>query len=192
MDRRVKKTRRAIKQAFLKLAKDSAVSKIKVTELAELADINRKTFYLHYVDIFAVEEEIQQEFITHTDFLANQISLAVYNHDIQSFVENLFDALEKASEEFKDILDTELYTSIIGVAKIEFKDTLIQEYIKLGGKNIEFLSYMFTFYASGTLDLFKDWFEHRSTVNKEEVMDLVCRLVKEGEKIIDIKFPVMK
>lgn len=191
MDRRVKKTRKAIKQAFLKLAKDSAVSKIKVSELAELADINRKTFYLHYVDVFAVEEEIQQEFITHTDFLANQISLAVYNHDIQSFVENLFDALEKASEEFRDILDTELYTSIIDVAKIEFKNTLIQEYIKLGGKNIEFLSYMFTFYASGTLDLFKDWFEHRATVNREEVIALVCSLVKEGEKIIDINFPIM-
>ena len=192
MDRRVRKTRKAIKQAFLKLAKDSDVNKIKVSELAELADINRKTFYLHYVDIFAVQEEIQQEFITHTDFLANQISLAVYTHDLKSFVENLFDALEQASEEFRDILDTPLYTSIIGVAKIEFKQTLIQEYIKLGGKNIEFLSYMFTFYASGTLDLFKDWFEHRDTVNKEDVMNLVCRLVKEGEKIIDIKLPIKR
>jgi len=189
MDRRVKKTRKAIKSAFLKLAQNSDINKIKVSELAELADINRKTFYLHYVDIFAVQEEIQKEFINHTDFLVNQISLVAYNDDVYSFVVSLFDALEIASEEFREILDTKLYASIINAAKIEFKNLLIEEYIKFGGKNVEFLSYMFTFYASGTLDLFRDWFDNQKEVNRDEVINLVCSLLKEGERVIDIKLP---
>ncbi len=188
MDRRVKKTRKAIKQSFVKLAKDRDVKKIKVSELAELADINRKTFYLHYVDIFAVQEEIQEEFIRESDFLANQISLVVYNHDVKSFVENLFDTLEVASKEFYDILDTDLYASLIRRAKKEFKKSLIEEYIKLGGKNIEFLSYMFTFYASGILDLFKDWFLNKKDVRRDEIINLVCILLQEAEKVIDIEF----
>lgn len=187
MDRRVKKTRKAIKQAFVTLAKQSDINKIKVSELAELADINRKTFYLHYVDIFAVQEELQEEFVKHTDFLANQISLVVYNHDIRSFVTNLFDMLELVSEEFTDILNTDLYTSLLNTAKKEFKKSLIEEYIKLGGQKVEFLSYMFTFYASGTLDLFKDWYMHKKYVSRDEVIDLVTTLLTETENIIDIK-----
>ena len=61
MDRRVKRTKNAIKEAFLYLSRTQEVNKIKVSELAELADINRKTFYLHYVDVFGVLEEIQNE-----------------------------------------------------------------------------------------------------------------------------------
>jgi AcrR family transcriptional regulator len=186
MDRRVKKTKSAIKQSFIKMAKNKDINKIKVSELAELADINRKTFYLHYVDIFAVKEEIQEEFIKQTDFLSNQISLVVYNHDLKSFVSNLFDLLELASEEFYEILDTDLYSSLINTAKKEFKKSLLKEYIKLGGKNVEFFSYMFTFYASGTLDLFEDWYKHKDIVSRDEVIELVCKLVVEGEQIIDI------
>lgn len=192
MDRRVKKTRKAIKSAFLKLAQNSDINKIKVSELAELADINRKTFYLHYVDIFAVQEEIQEEFIKHTDFLANQISLVAYNDNVKGFIITLFDSLEIASEEFKEILDTKLYASIINAAKVEFKNLLIAEYIKFGGKNIEFLSYMFTFYASGTLDLFRDWFDNHIKVGRDEIIGLVCALLKEGEKVIDIDLPINK
>lgn len=189
MDRRVRKTRKAIKTAFLELAQNNDVNKIKISELAELADINRKTFYLHYIDVFAVQEEIQNEFIVQTDFLANQISLVAYNDDVYSFVDSLFNALETASEEFKSILDTKLYASIINAAKAEFKALLIQEYIRFGGKKVEFLSYIFTFYASGILDLFRDWFDHQENVSRKEVINLVCKLIKEGEGFVDITLP---
>lgn len=63
MDLREKKTRRSIRQAFLKLRKTKPVEKISVKELAELAEISKATFYLHYRDIFDLSDSLQNEVI---------------------------------------------------------------------------------------------------------------------------------
>ena len=48
MDRRVGKTKKAIQAAYFDLLKEKGNEKISVTEIARAADIDRKTFYLHY------------------------------------------------------------------------------------------------------------------------------------------------
>ncbi len=63
MDLREKKTRRSIREAFLKLRKVKAVEKISVKELSELAEISKATFYLHYRDIFDLSDSLQNEVI---------------------------------------------------------------------------------------------------------------------------------
>lgn len=50
-DRRVLRTKRAINDAFKTLIKDHSIDKITVSALAKEADIDRKTFYLHYASL---------------------------------------------------------------------------------------------------------------------------------------------
>lgn len=47
-DRRAVRTRAAITQAFMHLLETTPYSKITISAIAREADINRKTFYLHY------------------------------------------------------------------------------------------------------------------------------------------------
>ena len=56
-DLRVIKTKRAIMQAFNELLKEKSLDKITVTELAQRAEINKGTFYLHYTDLYALYQE---------------------------------------------------------------------------------------------------------------------------------------
>ena len=51
IDRRVLKTRAAIKVALDKLVKEQGMDKLTVSALAREANIDRKTFYLHYDSI---------------------------------------------------------------------------------------------------------------------------------------------
>ena len=51
LDRRVVRTRKAIMDAFNRLAMAEDVDKITVSAVAREADIDRKTFYLHYSSI---------------------------------------------------------------------------------------------------------------------------------------------
>lgn len=60
-DLRVVKTKRAIKEAFLSLITEKPVQKITVTELSSKAEISKGTFYLHYVDIFNLYNELVDE-----------------------------------------------------------------------------------------------------------------------------------
>ena len=50
-DRRVLKTRAAIEQAFVDLLDTTEYRKITISAIAQAANINRKTFYLHYSSI---------------------------------------------------------------------------------------------------------------------------------------------
>ncbi len=62
-DRRTKYTTQAIMDAYLTLIKEKPHNKIKITELCELAEINRCTFYLHFEDVDAVEEAIKASLV---------------------------------------------------------------------------------------------------------------------------------
>lgn len=63
MDLRIERTKRSIKEAFLKLRKEKPLEKITVKELAELAYINKATFYSHYKDIYDLSEQLEDEII---------------------------------------------------------------------------------------------------------------------------------
>ena len=61
-DKRVLKTRRAIREALLTLLRDHALEEISVVCLAETAMINRKTFYAHYTRVEDVARDLMSDF----------------------------------------------------------------------------------------------------------------------------------
>ncbi len=63
MDKRVEKTKLAIKTAFLTLRTKKSLEKITVKELCELAYINKSTFYSHYEDIHALADALEYEMV---------------------------------------------------------------------------------------------------------------------------------
>lgn len=61
LDRRILQTRNKIIEAFYILLTEKSFSKITVGEIAETANINRGTFYLHYLDKYDLLEKCQRE-----------------------------------------------------------------------------------------------------------------------------------
>ena len=54
-------SQRVIQEAFLELAKNTLISKITVTDICRLADVNRTTFYSNYDDIADLVKSIVSE-----------------------------------------------------------------------------------------------------------------------------------
>lgn len=63
LDRRTLKTKRSIQNAFIKLRSKKDIEQITVKELAELAEISKATFYLHYRDIYDLSDSFGTEII---------------------------------------------------------------------------------------------------------------------------------
>ena len=61
LDRRVRKTRRQLKECLTRLLKEKKIQDITVRELAEMADINRGTFYIHYRDVGDLLQRLEDE-----------------------------------------------------------------------------------------------------------------------------------
>lgn len=60
-DRRTRYTKAVIREAFFELLREKGFDRMSVTDLCRRADINRGTFYLHYVDKFALLDEVIDE-----------------------------------------------------------------------------------------------------------------------------------
>ena len=61
IDRRVRKTKRQLRQALMDLMSEKPSKSISVRELAERADINRGTFYIHYKDVSDLLQRLEDE-----------------------------------------------------------------------------------------------------------------------------------
>ena len=92
MDRRIKYTKKIIKENFLNLLEKKDITKITVKELCEISDINRGTFYRYYVDIYDLLKNIEQEFI---DEVKNSSSIVkIEDHSIYSFTKEILSIFE--------------------------------------------------------------------------------------------------
>ena len=49
LDRRVEMTKRLLKKSLIELLKNESIEKISIRNLCQNADVNRSTFYKHYI-----------------------------------------------------------------------------------------------------------------------------------------------
>lgn len=192
MDRRVRKTRKAIQEAFLHLAQNNELNKIKVSELAELADINRKTFYLHYKDIYEVVEKIEEEFIEKVDFLKSKITLTIFQNSNKEFIDLLFEKLSIASTQFKPIIHTNLYNQILCKSIEHLRELLIREYSEMGGKDQKIFSYAFTFLSKGIIELYIEWYSSGNLEDQELVKELITFFLDNRMNLLSDEFKYRK
>ena len=62
-DHRSRITRLLIRRALTELLRQKPLQSITVKELCEVAGINRGTFYAHYIDLYALREEMEGEML---------------------------------------------------------------------------------------------------------------------------------
>ncbi len=66
LDRRTRYTRQVIRETLLELMEEKPFSRVTVTEICKRAEINRGTFYLHYLDLNDVLDDILTEMLDDT------------------------------------------------------------------------------------------------------------------------------
>ena len=58
-DRRIRRTKRLLRQALAELMNEKDFKDITVKEITDRADLNRGTFYFHYTDTYDLREKIE-------------------------------------------------------------------------------------------------------------------------------------
>ena len=85
-DKRVLKTKKAITTAFMELTLLKDMHKITVSDIAEIAVINRSTFYLHYADAKEVLDDIERE-------LSEKVRQCFTKFDISNIRDSIYEML---------------------------------------------------------------------------------------------------
>ena len=62
-NRRVRMTKKLLKDAILTLLEERSIERITVTDICRMADVNRSTFYAHYADVRQLLREIEDDIL---------------------------------------------------------------------------------------------------------------------------------
>ena len=62
-DKRIIRTKKAIRTALFEITDTKDISDVTVSELARKAGVNRRTFYTHYASITKIVDEIEEELV---------------------------------------------------------------------------------------------------------------------------------
>ena len=62
-DRRTLKTKKAICNAMMDLLTQKELHKVTVQEITDIADINRATFYKHYLDVYDLYDQLERDIL---------------------------------------------------------------------------------------------------------------------------------
>ena len=160
-DLRIVKTRTNIKNSLIDLLAEKNVSKITVTELAEKAMINRKTFYRHYHTVQDVVDDINYDIVN----LVNQLNFIGL-----SIVEN--------KEQINKILKNS--PEVFGSGRsVELLKRFIEVSIRpvLNFKNETKLKYLVEFVVSGFISVYVRWFNDGCAESSEKLADAVNEFV---------------
>lgn len=202
MDRRVVRTKKNIYMAFFRLVQTKAIDEITVSELARAADIDRKTFYLHY-------QTVQDVFVEFKEMIHNNLMeiLAESERRGKENQEKLDagEALERAHDVapfdfvyFYDSLNAIMVENLAFFEKLSkdttfmflkndfknvLKQALLDYYKDWDGWNTDYQASLYSeFIAAGAISLWTDWLHHKQ-VPLDEFRDAAIEVLREAWKM---------
>ena len=169
MDLREKRTKRNIKNAFISLRKVKPLERITVKELAELAEISKATFYLHYCDIYDLSDQLQKEVIQ--DILLNLDKPDLFLTDSTAFTASLFHAFHER-QALIDILFSGSQSSILPLSIERELKNYIFERIPSARKNVKYNIFL-TYQILGGFHVYQ---EYHTDYDIDYIMDVINEL----------------
>ena len=156
-DKRVLKTKKAIKTAHLSIMEEKDISDITISELTRKAGINRRTFYTHYRSISDIIDEIESDMVA----LLSEVVIKIDVTDIRKSAYNVFIELnEMVAVEFdyyfsRVRMDMRgvFMTRLKGIAS-ELADKLLSENSNLSRETAEMIS---EYIVGGFFNVFVEW-----------------------------------
>ncbi|MEB6340613.1 TetR/AcrR family transcriptional regulator C-terminal domain-containing protein [Mammaliicoccus sciuri] len=187
-DRRVRKSKRAIKQAFIQLLKENNLDRITIQQISDLADVNRGTFYLNYEDKYALLDEMENEQIEKikgfVDIRKMDLSTKTSDRFIEDFankiIKNVITHIEHNIEFYQVILNLERKSQI----EEQLAD-IVRSNIKhlIGNKDNVFgipENYYLSYVVGSMMSMIKYWVSDENRVSGEELVNYVSTIASTG------------
>lgn len=170
-DRRIRYTKKVIKDTFIELLEKKPINKITVTELCRKSEINRATFYRYYEDVYDLMEKLKSQYV---DELKAAISISKDDYTISGFTSEILEVILRNKElsrilfslkNGKDFLD-----DVLDIAH----QKCVEKWNRYG-KNVpqEQVGYLSTFITAGTIGILNEWIQNDYKEPPSEIANLI-------------------
>ncbi len=180
IDRRIIKTKKAIRTAFKELVQQKDMSAISISELTKAASITRSTFYMYYQTVEDVRSEIENDIL-------NNITARLSEADLLHSLSNPYPLFATLAEEIAQqdsnnryILSSQNSGRLLDKINTKVTEILI-DFIRdhnIDVGDVARAKYVLAFVTAGTAECFKLWFNHKSSLTLEELCARIADVVK--------------
>lgn len=157
--RNAQRSKELIKGALITLIeKKQSVSDITITEIVNLANINRGTFYNHYNNIMEVFDEMKAEVIGR---MSEALMSCRGEEDIESFMDILVEHFKKNEKSYKKIIKG-IPREVVADMKLQFV-----KQIQLINNDID--PVVLNFAVNGLAGLYLDYLDGRAEFSLDKI-----------------------
>jgi len=189
-DKRVIRTKNAIRKAFNQLVQEKEMSEISVSELTETAGITRSTFYMYYDSVEAVRDQIENEIFAYIDKVMNSQDWVQFMINPYPMLSAIGTQITKYDEYNRYILCSHNSGRLLDKVNERVVSSFIG-YVKENQIDIDAAraKYVAAFVSAGIGECFKMWYNHKSSLTLEELCRRISEIVTKGLIILkEIKF----
>lgn len=177
MDRRTKYTKNVIRESLLEIMEEKEISKVTVTEICEIADINRATFYKYYLDVYDLLKQIEDEL-----FEEFKESLGKSKEtDTKKMVLELIKTIGRNKYLFKVLLSPNGNKDFLLTLMYYAREQLFNEWEKkFKDLSNEEFNYVFMYVANGLIAVSQLWVKNDCIEPAEDIANFIIVLINEG------------
>ena len=174
MDKRVEKTKNAIKSSLMELILQYDYNKITIKMVTDKANIGRKTFYLHYGCIEDVIKDYRDQMSKELETSINK-NFRNTEKDIHNIFLDLTNLIKKDLTFYKRIAKNDTYYFMRILFEEMLENTINNIYHKLYHTGSTNVSYYSSFYAAGIMRLYFDYLKESIKISLDEVTTIATR-----------------
>jgi AcrR family transcriptional regulator len=178
-DRRVRKTKRALRNGLAELLVNKDLRNITVRELTDKVDIHRATFYSHYKDIYDLYEQMENAVVSEL----NDIIMQNYSQPPDYFYKIIFEYIMENKQICHMLFGTNAEGSFMVRLNILFEEKCIETWCKDWKQSeiSEELKYNVRYHVQGCLAIISKWVESNFTYSMSELIKIISDIDRSTE-----------
>ena len=181
IDRRVIKTKKAIRGALMEIVEDKDLNKITMKEIAERADVDRKTVYNYYASAQDILDEIEDEAVAELEELTRDLQydpenpLAVF----EVITALLVSKLEVYTHLMRMELNSRLILKMISYLRDKVRETISRSK-DIKPEKVELVT---EYVTAGLFSAYRYWFNAEEKCSLKEFSEDVAALILDGVSV---------
>lgn len=180
VDRRVLKTKKAIRNAFAELLAQKDINEITVKDIADAADINRKTFYNNYSGIYQIVDELENEIVTALTDIIGDIDLRRDLKNPYNIFAKLTEVINNDLDFYGHLMKADSNSKLTAKIAAALQEKIKESFSSKAAVDPLTLDIMTEYTMSGMLAVYKRWFNSSRDQSIDDISKIVSVLAVSG------------